>query len=63
MENNPHRPDRQTAETFRDGVADAVDKWREERAPRRKRYTLTLDLEAQTPANPQPNAPRAILDI
>ena len=53
-------PERKTAATERDGAAaEAVDKhW-----PRRKRYTIELDLDARPPADPEPNAPLAPLDL
>lgn len=50
-------------ETVRDGVADAVDRCRAQQAPRRKRYTLKLDLDAVPPVNAEPCAPSAVLDI
>lgn len=63
-------PERKTAVTERDGEAARVVAARREEAetfelpvPRRKRYTLKLDLDAKPPADAEPNAPRAVLDL
>ena len=66
-----HQPMRQTAaETYRDGDAPlAVAKFRDEAEtrvlalPRRKRYTINLDLDAKAPADAESCAPRAALDL
>jgi hypothetical protein len=65
-----HQPARQTAVTHRDGEAPrVVASFREEVAtrvlalPRRKRYTINLDLDAKAPPDAEPSAPGAALDI
>ncbi len=65
-----HQPLRQTAVTHRDGEAPrAVAKFRDEAEtrvlamPRRKRYTINLDLDAIAPADADPCAPKRALDI
>jgi len=65
-----HQPKRQTAITHRDGetprvVADFRDEveTRVLPLPRRKRYTINLDLDAKSPPDPEPCAPRAVLDL
>lgn len=65
-----HQPERKTVETVRDGEAARVVAARREEAatfqlpvPRRKRYTIELDLDAKAPDDAEPNAPRAALDL
>ena len=65
-----HQPNRKAVETVRDGVAARVVNSRldeaptlEMPAPRRKRYTLQFDLDAEPPAEAEPCAPRAALDL
>ncbi len=64
------QPERKTVETVRDGEAARVVAARREEAatfelavPRRKRYSSNLDLDAKPPADAEPNAPRAALDL
>jgi hypothetical protein len=56
----PASPERKTAETQRDGIAAAA---AHARLPRRKRYTMNLDLDAESPADAEENAPMAPLDL
>ncbi|HEX8009341.1 MAG TPA: hypothetical protein VF814_00115 [Casimicrobiaceae bacterium] len=65
-----HQPNRQTVETVRDGAAARVVGARSEEAatrvlqlPRRKRYTINLDLDAVAPLDAEPCAPTAALDL
>jgi hypothetical protein len=65
-----HQPARQTQATHRDGEAPrVVANFREEAEtrvlalPRRKRYFTPLDLDAIAPADAEPCAPRATLDL
>jgi hypothetical protein len=65
-----HQPLRETAETRRDGAAARVVAAHREEAetrvlplPRRKRYTLQLDLDAIAPADAEPCAPLRALDL
>lgn len=53
-----------TADTCRDGVASVVDQWRiRNRVLPRKRYCMNLDLDAESPADAEPNAPMRALDL
>lgn len=56
----PASPERKTAETQRDGIAADV---AAARVPRRKRYTINLDLDAVAPADAEENAPTGPLDL
>jgi hypothetical protein len=65
-----HQPARQTQATHRDGEAPrVVARFRDEAetrvlaVPRRKRYTIELDLDAKAPPDAEPCAPRAALDL
>lgn len=65
-----NQPARQTAVTHRDGDSPrVVAQFRDDAEtrvlplPRRKRYTLPLDLDAIAPADAEPCAPRAALDL
>jgi hypothetical protein len=53
----------ETIPTVRDGVADLVGRWRQKRSPRRKHYSLNLDLDAQPAADAEPNTPSGVLDV
>lgn len=58
------QPERKTAETHRDGeAARAAELYRASHPPRRKRYTIEIDLDAVAPPDAEPNAPRVALDV
>jgi hypothetical protein len=64
------QPERKTVETVRDGEAARVVAAHREEAetfelpvPRRKRYTIELDLDAVAPDDAEPCAPRRALEI